>query len=322
MHIHQIALLGGTGFVGRHLVNRLARDGHRLKVLTRRRERHRDLLVIPTLRLVEADVHNPAVLRAQLSGCTVVVNLIGILNERGDDGRGFHHAHVELAGKVVAACRELGLRRLLHMSALRASPAGPSHYLRSKGQAEDLVHEAARHGLQVTSFRPSVIFGAGDSFLNRFARLLRWTPLVFPLACPRARFMPVWVNDVVEAMARTLDNPYCHGQRYDLCGPRIYTLQQLVAYTARTIGVRRFIVPLPDFLSKLQAGIFEYVPGKPLSRDNLRSLGIDSVCADGGALAALGITPAPLESIAPDYLLPSGQRRRYDEFRHRASLAV
>lgn len=320
MRTHQIALLGGTGFVGRHLINRLARDGHELIVLTRRRERHRDLLVIPTLQLIEADVHNPVILRTHLSGCTAVINLIGILNERGDDGRGFHHVHVELAEKLIAACHELGIPRLLHMSALHASTQGPSHYLRSKGRAEESIHDAAHHGLQVTSFRPSVIFGPGDSFLNRFALLLRWTPLFFPLACPQARFAPVCVTDAAEAMARCLDDPHSYGRRYDLCGPRIYTLHQLVAYTARTIGVRRLIVPLPDWLSKLQANVLEYVPGKPFSRDNLRSLQVDSVCTDAGALLQLGITPTPLEAVAPDYLRPTGQRQRYDDLRHRVSL--
>ncbi|HTT07961.1 MAG TPA: complex I NDUFA9 subunit family protein [Gammaproteobacteria bacterium] len=320
MHTHQIALLGGTGFVGRHLISRLARDGHRLKVLTRRREKHRDLLVIPTLRLIEADVHNPAHLRMHLAGCTAAINLVGILNEHGDDGRDFHHVHVELVEKLIAACRDLGVHRLLHMSALHASPAGPSHYLQSNGRAEELVQDAARHGLQVTSFRPSVIFGPGERFLNRFAQLLRWTPLFFPLACPQARFAPVCVTDVAEAMARCLDDPHSYGRRYDLCGPRTYTLHQLVAYTAQIIGVRRFIVPLPYFLSKLQASVLEYAPGKPFSRDNLRSLQVDSICVGGGALAALGIMPTPLEAVAPDYLLPSGQRRRYDDFRHRISL--
>ena len=320
MRTHQIALLGGTGFVGRHLINRLAREGHKLIVLTRRRERHRDLLVIPTLQLIEADVHNPAMLRTHLAGCTAAVNLVGILNERGDNGRGFHRVHVELTEKILSACRELGMRRLLHMSALHASPTGPSHYLQSNGRAEALAHEAARYGLQVTSFRPSVIFGHGERFLNKFAQLLRWTPLFLPLACPRARFAPVCVTDVVEAMARCLDDPRSYGQRYDLCGPRSYTLQQLVAYTAWIIGVRRIIVPLPDWASRLQANVLEYVPGKPFSRDNLRSLQVDSVCAAGGALAALGITPTPLEAVAPDYLQPSGQRRRYDDFRHRLSL--
>jgi NADH dehydrogenase len=317
---HIIALLGGTGFVGRHLINRLARDGHKLIVLTRRREHHRDLLVIPTLELIEADVHSPAALRTHLAGCTAVINLIGILNEHGDDGRGFHHVHVELAEKLISACRELGIRRLLHMSALHASPTGPSYYLQSNGRAENLVHDAAGYGLQMTSFRPSVIIGAGDDFLNRFAQLLRLIPLFFPLACPQARFAPVCVADVAEAMARTLDDPHSYGRRYDLCGPRIYTLHQLVAYTARTIGVRRLIVPLPDWLSKLQANVLEYVPGKPFSRDNLRSLRIDSVCTEGGALIKLGITPTPLEAVAPDYLQPSGRRRRYDDLRHRISL--
>src|SRR5690606_4508306 len=128
---------------------------------------------------------------------------------------------------------------------------------------------------KVTSFRPSVIFGPGDSFFNRFARLLKRVPLVFPLACPNARFAPVYVGDVAEAFARALKDPQLYGRRLALCGPREYTLQQLVAYTAECLGLRRLILPLPDFLSRIQAAIFDFVPGKPFSTDNYRSTLVD-----------------------------------------------
>jgi len=320
MQITTVGVLGGTGFVGRHLVNRLHADGYRVRVLTRRRERHRDLLVIPTLQLIEVDVHDPARLIDAFSGCDAVVNLVGILNEKGDDGRGFHRAHVALAEIVVDACKIHNIARLLHMSALNASPNGPSHYLKTKGTAEEHVHAASATGVRVTSFRPSVIFGPEDSFLNRFAALLRLAP-VLPLARASARFAPVYVGDVVEAFARALTLPASFGQRYDLCGPRVYTLGELVAYVKQLIGARCWIVHLSDRSSKWQANIMEHVPGKPLSRDNLRSLSVDSVCSGTNGLLTLGVAPTPLETIAPQYLAHRYAKARYAEYRSEAGRA-
>lgn len=318
MLIKRVCVLGGTGFVGHHLLNRLTREGYALRVPTRRRDQHRDLLVMPTVDLIDADVHDPEALKRLFDGCDAVVNLIGILNERGDNGSGFHRAHVELAGKVVAACQATGVRRLLHMSALHAGAGAPSHYLRSKGLAEDLVFAAASASFKVTSFRPSVIFGAEDSFLNRFATLLRITPVCFPLAKARARFAPVYVNDVAEAFVVAMTNPDSYGQRYDLCGPKVYTLMQLVQYVNELIGTQWLILPLGDGLSRLQANVLEHVPGKPFSRDNLRSLSIDSVCTGNNGLLALGVTPTMLEAVAPSYLVHRRSRSLYSEFRNLA----
>ncbi|MGQ0657140.1 MAG: complex I NDUFA9 subunit family protein [Chromatiales bacterium] len=320
MMITTVAVLGGTGFVGRHLVNRLHKDGCHVRVLTRRRERHRELLVIPTLELIEVDVHDAGCLAEALTGCDAVINLVGILNERGDDGRDFQRAHVALTDELLTACRRLGISRLLHMSALRADPAGPSHYLKSKGEAEELVRGAAATGLQATCFRPSVIFGPEDSFLNRFAALLHLLP-VLPLARPDARFAPVYVGDVVEAFARTLTSPASVGQHYDLCGPRVYTLYGLVEYVRSLTGSHCWIVRLGDRLSILQANIMEYVPGKPFSRDNLRSLSVDSVCTHTNGLLALGITPTPMEGVAPQYLADRNIKARYAEYRSEAGRA-
>lgn len=318
MLIRRICILGGTGFVGRSLANRLTRDGYQLRILTRDRERNREqLILLPTTDLVQANIHDPAQLREQLQDCDAVINLVGILNERGRDGSGFRHAHVELTRKVLDACHALGIRRLLHMSALHADAAqGPSHYLKTKGEAEDLAHAAADHRFRVTSFRPSVIFGRDDSFFNRFARLLKLTPLAFPLACARSKFAPVYVDNVVEAFVHTLKDPHSYGRRYELCGPREYTLQQLVEYTAQCCGLRRKVIPLNDFLSRLQAMVFDFVPGKPFSTDNYLSATIDSTCTrDGGDLRELGITPVAIEAIVPYYLQYRGQRARYQEWR-------
>lgn len=300
MTTHTICILGGTGFVGRHLAARLANDGHRLKVLTRHRERHRDLLVLPRLILVEADVHDPKVLAAELEGCEAAVNLVGILNETGREGHGFYHAHVELPRKLVQACRQAGVKRLLHMSALGADAAyGRSHYQRTKGEGENTVHAA--HDMQVTSFRPSIIFGPDDAFFNRFARLLRISPYWFPLACPGARMQPIFVGDVVEAFARSLDRQSTVGKRLELCGPKVYSLEELVEFTAYTLKLRRRVVALGDGLSRLQAKLLDHVPGKPFSWDNYLTLQTDNICRNGFP-EEIGITPASVEDIVPGYL--------------------
>jgi uncharacterized protein YbjT (DUF2867 family) len=304
----KICILGGTGFVGRRIVAYLVDQGHQAWIVSRRRSRHRDLLVLPTVQVVEGDVHNSVFLHRQFEGMDAVVNLIGILNETGRSGRGFTKVHAELPAKVVEACRLTGVRRLLHMSALHASLSGPSHYLRTKAMGEEAVHRAASEDFRVTSFRPSVIFGPRDSFTNRFAQLLRWSPGVFPLACPDARFQPVYVDDVARAFVGALENHQTFGQRYNLCGPKVYSLQDIVRYIARLIGRRTYIVRLNDALSMLQAAMLEYFPGKPFSLDNYRSLQVDSVCPGSEAERKkvwrdiFAIDLVHLEQTAPGYL--------------------
>lgn len=318
MKITTVCILGGTGFVGRHLLQKLVAGGYSLRVLTRHRERHRDLLVLPTLNLIEADVYDVNVLTKHFSGCDAVINLVGILNEKGHDGSGFQRAHVELPRKVVQACQTRGIKRLLHMSALNADAmSGSSHYLRGKGAGEDLVHGAL--GLRVTSFRPSVIFGPHDSFFNRFAALLKRIPFVFPLACPDAGFAPVYVGDITNAFIQALTRPAAFGRRYDLCGPTVYTLQELVEYTARVIGVKRKVIGLNDKLSHLQARIFEWLPGKPFSLDNYHSLQTDSVCHGCIFPTDFAIQPASVESIVPTYLDAHSSEDRYKKYRRSVS---
>jgi NADH dehydrogenase len=302
MKPQQIVILGGTGFVGRHLVPRLQRDGHSITVLSRNRERRRELGTLPRVRVVNADVHDHAALAHWLGGADAAINLVGILNERGNDGSGFRKAHVELTRSLIAACLERSVPRLLQMSSLRAGEGG-SFYLKSRGEAEACVRGS---NLAWTIFRPSVIFGDGDGLFFRFADLLRVAP-VLPLARAHAKFAPVYVGDVAEAFARALAHPATVGQTYELYGPRTIELIELVRSTARMIGRRRLVLPLPDALGALQARIGEWLPGKPISRDNFRSLQLDSVgSADG--LAALGIVATPMELVVPA-LLARGTRR-------------
>lgn len=305
-----IVVLGGTGFVGGHLVPRLHADGHSITVLTRNREQHRELGVLPRVRVVNADVHDRAALTRHLTGADTAINLVGILNERGSDGRGFHAAHVELTQTLIAACEGAGVRRLLQMSALRAGE-GPSFYLKTRGEAEALVKASA---LAWTLFRPSVIFGRGDGLFFRFASLLGFTP-VLPLARANARFTPVYVGDVCEAFARALAHSHTAGRTYELAGPRTITLAEIVRWTAQLTGRRRWVLPLPDALGAIQARVGEWLPGKPISRDNFRSLQLDSVATDDG-LAALGIVATPMEQIVPAMLGRDVRQGRLDRARH------
>jgi len=295
---HRVCILGGTGFVGHHLATRLAKAGYRCRVLARRPERHRDLLLVPGVELRQSSILETDILRNQLEGCGAVVNLVGILNEGG--GRTFQRVHVDLVERILEAARVAGVRRYLHMSALHAQATqGTSLYLRTKGAGEDLAH--ARADMEVTSFRPSVIFGPGDGFFNRFAALLKITPGPFPLACPDAHFAPVYVGDVTAAMTRALADPATAGKRYDLCGPRVYSLKELVEYTAGLIDRRTRVIGLPDFGARLQARIFQLLPGKPFTMDNYLSLQTDSVCEHNG-LEELGIRPQAVETLVPGYL--------------------
>lgn len=298
----RILILGGTGFVGRALCARLVAAGHEVFVPTTHHYHHRDLTVLPTLTLLEGDVHNPEFLRRGCENKDIVINLVGILNEKGRNGHGFARVHAELPEKLVAACRAAGVKRLLHMSALHASLNAPSHYLRTKAMGEDTVHRAAADGLHVTSFRPSVIFGPRDSFVNRFAGLLKLAPGVFPLACPDAKFQPVYVEDVVSAFVHALRDTGTHGQRYDLCGPKVYTLREIVSYIAEVMGKRVHIIGLNYTLSHMQAAIMEFAPGKPFSLDNFRSLQVDSVCSGRAFPEVFGITPTPMEQMVPAYI--------------------
>lgn len=311
MKTTSVCILGGTGFVGRHVVNRLAAEGVRCRILTRRPHRHRHVGIARGSTLVEANVHDGAELARQFAGQGAVINLVGILNE--GRGEGFRRVHYDLALSVLAACQAAGVGRLLHMSALNADPkGGASEYLKTKGAAEDYLHANAGT-VAITSFRPSVIFGPDDSLFNRFAALLK-IPGPFPLACPKARFAPVYVGDVAEAFARALDDPATHDQHYDLCGPRTFTLRELVEYAIEATGERKPIIELNDTLSQLQAKALGLLPGRPFTMDNYRSMQVDSVCEHDG-LGRLGITPTDVDAIVPFVLGGMMPKQRLDALR-------
>jgi len=313
MRIESACLLGGTGFVGRAVADHLVERGVRVRIVTRHLPKSRPLWVLPTAEVVVADPHDEVALSAQLEGMDAAVNLCGILNEAGTQT--FDGVHADLPRKVVGACRAAGVRHLLHVSALGASEAGPSDYQRSKARGEAAIRESAG-SLPFTIFRPSVIFGEHDSFLNLFACLTTILPVV-PLASAGARVQPVWVEDVARAIAAVLGDSQAFGKTYELCGPRAYTLAELVAYVAEVAGRRRLIVPLPGWAATLQALVLERLPGRMLTRDNLKSLSVDNVCGSPFP-RDFGFQPTTIEAIVPTYLAGGSARARYDAFRNRA----
>ena len=313
MDISSVCIVGGSGFVGRAIADHLSSGGTRVRVITRRRPRAMPLAVLPTVEIVVADPHDGAALARCFDGMDAVINLVGILHEGG--GRTFERCHVELPRKVAEACRSAGVQQLLHMSALGASENGPSKYQRSKAAGEQAVRRAAE-GLPVTIFRPSVIFGEGDRFLNTFAALTRVFPVI-PLAGARTRFQPIWIEDVARCFVDALGNPRAFGQAYEICGPRQYTLEELVRFVAKTLGRRTKIVPLAGVAASIQAFMLEWVPGKPMTRDNLASMKVDNICSQPFP-AIFGFKPSPIEVVVPEYLAPATARARYSQFRHGA----
>ena len=313
MELNNICVIGGSGFVGGHVVQLLSARRYQVCVPTRDRERAKPLILLPTVDVVDADVHDAATLARLTRGMDAVINLVGVLHDaRGK--RGFEQAHVELTQKIMAACAANGVRRYVHMSALGADINGPSRYQRTKGKAEALVR-ASR--LDWTIFRPSVIFGRNDRFLNLFALFMKLAPVMF-LACPRARFQPVHVEDVAAAMVMSLDDLASYGKTYDLCGPRVYTLRELVATVGAITGHRRPIIGLGNALSYLQALALELLPVKLMTRDNYHSMQVDNVSSQS---FPFGIEPAALEAVAPAWLGNASPRGRYRAYRDHAGRA-
>lgn len=310
MEIKNVCVIGGSGFVGRHIVHRLSAQRYLVRVPTRRRERANPLILLPTVDVVEANVHSEADLASLVHGMDVVINLVGVLHE-GRGERSFEEVHVALTRKAIEACLAHGVRRYVHMSALGADINGPSKYQRTKGAAESLVRASK---LDWTIFRPSVIFGRDDSFLNLFAMLLKFLPVMF-LGSHGARFQPVYVEDAASAFVYSLSGRAAFGQTYDLCGPRIYTLHELVELVGGITGHHRPILGLNDALSYLQAFALELLPVKLMTRDNYQSMKVDNVSSQP---FPFGIVPAAIEAIVPAYLGTDSPRARYRTYRSRA----
>jgi len=306
-----VLVVGGSGFVGRYIVGRLASSGHRVIVPTRRRDNARHLFLLPTVEVHEASVADADTLTRLAEGADAMINLVGILNETGRET--FATAHVGVTQRCIAACEAAGVRRFVQMSALNADAQGPSRYQRSKGEAEASIVASK---LDWTIFQPSVIFGREDAFLNLFAGVLRYLP-VMALAGADVKFQPVFVGDVAGSFVRALELDATIGQRYPLCGPRIYTLRELVRLVGEIAETPRPIVPLGATLGKLQALVLENLPGKLMSRDNLASMQRDSVC-NCPFPGVFGVTPASIEAIAPLYLAPDAAKSRYDGYREKS----
>lgn len=302
-----VLVIGGTGFIGGHLVAQLAATGRRVIVPTRNGSRARRFSVLPTVEVVQANVNDSAALERLVRKVDAVINLVGVLHSgRGAPGSSygpaFAKAHVELPKKIVAACAGSHVHRYLHMSALGASAKGTSMYLRSKADGEAI---ALRSAMAVTVFRPSVVFGSDDRFMNMFASLQKYFP-VMPIGGADARFQPVYVGDVAKAFMHALENPSSFGKIYELAGPKTYTLRQLVAMAGELSGHPRPVISLPPALARLQALVLEWMPGGPLmSRDNLDSMQTDNVMS-GSIAPELGIAPTALEALAPQYLAARG----------------
>lgn len=330
-----VTVFGGSGFLGRHLVQRLAAAGAAVRVAVRDVEAANFLKVLGDTGQVvpwPADVTEPAQVAQALDGASEAVNLVGILYERGR--RTFQRVHADGAGNVARAAKAAGVKSLVHVSAIGADANSESAYARTKAAGEAAVRAAFP---AVTILRPSVVFGPEDNFFNMFAGLMRLTPVLPVFGCPTVpkvklfpegglididlygsggtRFQPVYVGDVVRAFLAALDSREAAGKRYDLCGPREYTLRDLLEQVCRITGRRRLIVGLPDSLSYLQAWTMEFMPVTLLTRDNYDSMQVPSVC---DCAFPFGIQPVALETAAPAWLAPAGPRERYPQLRWRA----
>ncbi len=313
----KVLVLGGTGFVGSQVCQKLALLPLRITLPTRRTENAKHLQSLPSVDVLQADVHDEAALARLMAGHDAVVNLVAILH--GTEAA-FNRVHVELPQKLVRACLANGVRRVVHVSALGAALDAPSRYQRSKARGEQVLRAAA---LDLTLLRPSVIFGAQDKFLNVFAKLQQIFPVI-PLAGADTRFQPVWVDDVAQAIVHCLQHVDTAGQTFDLCGPDVMTLKQLVQFAGKVSGIRhgegRPVFGLPLALGRLQAALMGLAPGEPLmSRDNLDSMAVDNI-TDGhlAGLSALGITPSSVEAVASVYLSARSKRSVFQDLRRTA----
>jgi uncharacterized protein YbjT (DUF2867 family) len=292
-----VCVLGGTGFVGSSIVRQLSEAGYLVKVFTRNCQKGKHLASLANVQVIECNIFNEAALKQSLKSAVAVINLVGILHENRK--LSFQSIHAELPKKLAEVCIALGIPRLLHMSALKASDNAPSQYLKSKAQGEAYLARYADQ-LNITVFKPSVIFGPCDSFINLFAKLIRLLPVIL-LAKPKAKFQPVYVQDVASAFVKAIDKKSTFGKVYELAGPKIYTLEELIKLVAKALNKPRLVIGLNDSLSYLQASLMELLPVKLMTRDNLSSMQVDSV-SNQSFPDYLDSQPSALESILPSYI--------------------
>lgn len=310
MQLKKICVLGGSGFVGSAIVAKLDSMGYDVTVLTRRRETAKHLILLPNVTVVECNIMDYQALNSVLRGADAVINLVGILHQSRRVS--FNTMHHQLPVQLAKICADLGIKRFLHMSSLRAASDAPSEYLRSKAAGEAGVM-AFVDKLNVTIFKPSIIFGRGDSFINLFASLIKYLPLVL-LAKPNAKFQPIWVEDVASCFVNAVVNNVTYGQTYELAGPKVYTFRELVQTVMDTLKIQRPIIGLNNTLSYTQAFAMELLPIKLMSRDNVRSMELDSV-SQAPLSSTLAVAPTALEAIIPEYLIDRTPRGAYDRFR-------
>jgi uncharacterized protein YbjT (DUF2867 family) len=313
----KITVLGGSGFVGSSLVAKLDAAGYQVTVISRRRESAKHLILLPKVQVVQCDIYDQQKLKNMLEGSFAVINLVGILHESGRSS--FEQVHHQLPRRLAQLCVDLGIDRLIHMSALQASKSAPSQYLRSKAAGESAVSEFSKK-LNVTIFKPSIIFGRHDSFFNLFASIVKMLPVIV-LAKPDAKFQPIWVEDVTSCMVNALENTDTYSKTYELGGPQVYTFRELIQKVMAILGVSRPIIGLSDKLSYLQGFAMEFMPIKLMSRDNVRSMRVDSITAQTIA-PELGVSLMPLEAVVPEYLTNATPRGAYDGFRSAAGRAI
>lgn len=313
----KICVVGGAGFVGSSIVSKLDAAGYQVKVLTRHRERAKHLILLPNVQVKTCDVHNEPSLKAALRGSDAVINLVGLLHQTKKNS--FDLVHHQLPKRIAHLCNDLDIGRFIHMSALGSSNQAPSKYLLSKAQGEIALSQF-KGGVDMTTFRPSVIFGRGDSFITLFANLIKFLPIIF-LAKPEAKFQPIWVEDVANIFVNSIHNPDTYAKSYNLVGPKVYTLRELVEKTMTVLGKKRFIIGLGDRLSHLQAWVMEWSPVKLMTRDNVRSMEVDSI-SDHPMPVEIAIPLMTLDVVVPGYILNKTPRAAYDGFRTAAGRII
>lgn len=317
MTIKTVGVIGGAGFVGSSIVTKLDNSGYQVKVLTRHRERARHLILLPHVKVMTCEMNDDTKLKGALNGCDAVINLVGILHETKSNS--FDRAHHLLPKRIAEICGEIGIKRLVHMSALQSNENAPSEYLRSKAKGEAALM-AFKHKMQITMFKPSVIFGNHDRFLNLFATMVKYLPVVL-LAKPAAKFQPIWVEDVAAIFVNSLNDDRTFGQSYELAGPSVYSMRQLVEKVMQQLNINRPIIGLSDKLSYAQAWLMEWLPIKLMTRDNVRSMEVDSV-SEEPMPTEISISLMPLEAIVPTYLKNKTPRAAYDRFRAAAGRVI